>query len=90
MSLIEFTTFSQRKVYANGLALARRYGETIEFYLDEIAALAQEIVRRAPWIQFDWALQWLLDQTIFHELLHMFGTPDEKFCRKTFRLIKEV
>jgi len=83
--LLEFTTFSERGHYANGLALARRDGKTIEFYLDELATLAHRLSETSLGVEiggFDWIFWWLLDQTIFHEFTSKFRNTSEMRLRK--------
>jgi len=70
--------------------LARHDEKTVELYLDEIAKLTEEAVKRALCLDFDFVFFEILQRTILHELLHKYGASDERFIARATAWAREL
>lgn len=89
-SLVDFTTFSARKILLHGLCMTQgRSAGRVEIYLDEIARMSEEIAKHGS-LDFNSVFNIVLDSAVLHELLHAFGAEDEAFCVRVVRWTLEM
>jgi len=70
--------------------LGRHDEKTVELYLDEIAKLTEEAVKRISRLDFDFIFFEILQRTILHELLHKYGASDERFIARATAWAREL
>jgi len=90
--LIDFTTYDRRRKMMPGacFTLGRHDEKTVELYLDEIAKLTEEAVKRIPRLDFEFIFFEILQRTILHELLHKYGANDERFIARATAWAREL
>lgn len=86
-NLVNFTTFLHRREHTCAACLKIGASNRVkaEIYLDEIAALAKRVADELPFLGFDDYFYALLNESVLHELLHMYGAVEEGFCDRITR-----